>query len=420
MTITRTSETDGTRVLWIDDQIAMFGAHLEDLEDNNFDVISVNSADEALSTIRRGEQFDAIIVDLKMPDVDGIALLERLSDEMEVDDARPRLIVLSSFLYDPMIRRRLVDLNMNVALLEKTRGKANRGRRPLSTRLQQLLANTETTRPTGDQFVKWDQEASMLDPFEISYEIYRDSPMVVRLELDRKALRLTSKTRQALSREGVVWSLFCGSSHEPSRTATDTDEIPTDEEVFDFATRCGHPPYEFYEQGQYEEFADANLAELGDDDAATGCPGAPDFPYFHVSVVHREEGDIAINIERDFHFDSGLDITAFDLETALLMGLTVANDKPTKAAKYDGVDHSFYSLTGDAFIDRGRKGSFSITLNGRAYLDWAEVPFSRRCSEFRCTASDLCFRRYALLGRNLLVENGLLLDLRRIDSRQDG
>lgn len=412
-TATMPNHTDIARILWVDDQITAFGPHIDDLEDSGYEVIAVRTADEALSTVRGGDHFDAILVDLKMPDSDGTELLHELYSEVS-DVKSTKVIVLSSFLYDPIIRRQLVELNMNVALLEKTRASTDRPAASLAQRLQDVLEREGVAPPASVQFTDWDAAAKSLDPFEVSFESYLDSPMVVRLQLDRQAQAATRGVRVELTEKGVVWSLFCGSSQKPLLTVADVSEIPSDEQVFALASREGHPPYEFYERGEFEELTSTDVDSGRQIHGREGCPGAPDYPFFRIAVIHLREDNFAFNRSREVHFDSGLDTTAFDLDAALKMGLDVDTGNPAKFVQYDGQDHAFYTLSGDANVDRGTRGSLQVTISGRAYPEWGNSPFSRRCCNFGCTASELCRRRHALLGRNLLVENGLELDLRRI------
>jgi CheY-like chemotaxis protein len=419
MSVVTETQPTTTTVLWVDDQIAAFGAHIEDLEENGYAVIAVATPEEALSTIRRGNHLDAILVDLKMPDTDGIELLQRIYSEV-ADPSRTRIVALSSYLYDRTVRSRLVSLNMNVALLEKM--PAEGGSSPLVTRIGEVLASEDVAPPPGRQFVAWDREAKTLDPFDISFEAYLESPLVVRTQLDQKAQLATRDARAHLARKGIAWSLFCGSSETPVRTATHPADIPSDEEVFRIASGTGHPPYEFFEEGQFEEYAGAFEEHAGSiiqrtagAPYAAGCPGDPDYPYFRISVVHRH-GDVSLNRSRDFHFDSGLDMTAFGLGAAIEIGLNVDTRNPAKVVKYAGREHVFYAVSGEAYVERGDHGSLEVTIIGRAYPDWTCTPFSRQCAEFKCSEEGICFRRHALLGRNLLVENELELDLRRVRS----
>lgn len=409
-------DTDTATLLWIDDQITTFGPHIESLEEAGYAVIAVATAGEALSTLGRGDHFDVILVDLKMPDSDGIALLAKLS--AGATSARsPQLIVLSSFLYDPAIRRRLVALNLNVALLEKTGASPNDSTVPLSRRISELLTRRDTIPVAEDQFTSWDRAAEASSPFEITLETYLSSPMVVRLQLDKRAQIETRKARAKLAKKGVVWSCFCGSDRDPLLAVTDISEIPPDERLFALASSAGHPPYEFYARGEFEEHTSRDHEPADDNDEVDGCPGAPDYPFFRVDVVRQHDGNVSYHRSRDFHFDSGLDITAFDLEAALKLGLNVETNKPAKVAVYGEDEHLCYALSGDAYVDRGTRGAVEVSISGRAYLEWLTSPFARECDPAKCGSKKLCFRRHALLGRNVLVENELQLDVRPMGRR---
>jgi CheY-like chemotaxis protein len=397
-------------LLWVDNQIGKFGPHIDNLRECGFRVTAVASAEEAISTIRSRATFDVIMVDLKMPKEDGIELLRRIKEEGH-DSGKTKIIVLSSFLYEKVIRGRLVDLNMNVVLLEKVGGGPERKNESLAERVLAKVTRDDAAQPAKEEFSRWDKMAKSLDPFEISYEGYLESPMLVRRQLDSEARAATKKARTRLAKDGVVWVLFCGSAKEPSQTATDISEIPSDEEIFALASGRGHPPYEFFDQGEFEEL-EGTVADPGG--ASGGKGGCTDYPFFKLRVMHQHEDDVSFNRSRDFHFDSGLDVTAFSLETALEFGLDVDYARPAKFITYREKEHAFYPTSGEAVVERGDRGTLSIQISGRAYLEWEEAPFSRRCRDFRCTAGEMCFRRHALLGRNLLVENELQLDIRDI------
>ena len=72
-------------VLLVDDneQWATFvGGELES-HDPDLDVVVVASATEALLTLRESDSIDCVVTDYRMPDIDGIALLERVREEFE-------------------------------------------------------------------------------------------------------------------------------------------------------------------------------------------------------------------------------------------------------------------------------------------------------------------------------------------------
>jgi len=101
------------------------------------------------------------------------------------------------------------------------------------------------------------------------------------------------------------------------------------------------------------------------------------------------------------------------VDTALMFGFSVENDRPAKCIEYDNRDLLFYPFTSEAYIEQQTLGSLDVKLNGRAYLDWIDTPFCRRCETTGCAEGLVCRRRHGLLGRNLLADNRLLLALRK-------
>jgi two-component system cell cycle sensor histidine kinase/response regulator CckA len=80
------------RVLLIDDEIAV-GRSIHALLAPDIEVVAVTHAAEALERIARGEQFDAILCDLMMPEVGGAELYRRLARDSPA--AANRLVFMS-------------------------------------------------------------------------------------------------------------------------------------------------------------------------------------------------------------------------------------------------------------------------------------------------------------------------------------
>ncbi len=68
-----------TRILWADDEISMLKPHIIYLEEKGFEVVAVNSGDEALERVEE-ENFDIVFLDEQMPGLSGIAVLEKLKE----------------------------------------------------------------------------------------------------------------------------------------------------------------------------------------------------------------------------------------------------------------------------------------------------------------------------------------------------
>jgi CheY-like chemotaxis protein len=83
--------TDRPRVLAIDDEPGILEL-LELAFEDDYEVVAVPSGAEALALLERGESFDAVLCDLMMPDIDGIAIHEYL------ERTRPELARCTIFL----------------------------------------------------------------------------------------------------------------------------------------------------------------------------------------------------------------------------------------------------------------------------------------------------------------------------------
>lgn len=66
------------RVLLAEDELLVRATAEEDLKDLGFEVVAASSGDEAVLLIERGERFDLLVTDIRMPGaIDGWALARR-------------------------------------------------------------------------------------------------------------------------------------------------------------------------------------------------------------------------------------------------------------------------------------------------------------------------------------------------------
>jgi DNA-binding NtrC family response regulator len=77
------------RVLVVDDRAAMAEMIAEELGERGFDACAITSGREALSLLRT-ERIDALVTDLRMPEVDGLVLLRT---SIELDPSRPVIMM---------------------------------------------------------------------------------------------------------------------------------------------------------------------------------------------------------------------------------------------------------------------------------------------------------------------------------------
>ncbi len=79
------------RVLIVDDEVEFAATLAERLRLRGFDALAVSGADEAMARIHADFGPDVVVLDLKMPDVDGLAALSLLKQE----DATVEVILLT-------------------------------------------------------------------------------------------------------------------------------------------------------------------------------------------------------------------------------------------------------------------------------------------------------------------------------------
>lgn len=103
----------GVRLLLVDDDSLVLGSFRRALERGGATVKPVSSGEAAIEAVDAGEQFDAAVLDIVMPGIDGIETLHRLRE------VRPELPVLLCSGYPDIARRRRIRLDELTRFLRK-------------------------------------------------------------------------------------------------------------------------------------------------------------------------------------------------------------------------------------------------------------------------------------------------------------
>jgi DNA-binding response OmpR family regulator len=82
------SSLTGRRILIVDDDVCLTGLLRQEFEDDRYTVDVAHDGEEALGILQGATRYDLVILDLNLPKLDGIALLER------VRPIQPRLRML--------------------------------------------------------------------------------------------------------------------------------------------------------------------------------------------------------------------------------------------------------------------------------------------------------------------------------------
>ncbi len=96
-----TARLDGWRVLAVEDQVDMLESLRRMLEDQGARVTAVGSGLEAYDLLRsRAQDFDAVVSDIGMPQMDGYELIRRIRGELALSPARLPAIALTAYVRD--------------------------------------------------------------------------------------------------------------------------------------------------------------------------------------------------------------------------------------------------------------------------------------------------------------------------------
>ena len=77
------------RILIVDDEIEMAAVIADELGDLGYNAVALRSGREALERLKH-DSFDALVTDLRMPSVDGLALLRA---SRALDPSRPVIVI---------------------------------------------------------------------------------------------------------------------------------------------------------------------------------------------------------------------------------------------------------------------------------------------------------------------------------------
>ena len=89
-----------TRVLVVDDHADMAEMVADDLCDRGYEGVAATSGAEAVRLLQT-QRFDALVTDLRMPDIDGLALLRA---SQSLDPSRPVILMTAFMAIDTAMR----------------------------------------------------------------------------------------------------------------------------------------------------------------------------------------------------------------------------------------------------------------------------------------------------------------------------
>lgn len=99
-----------SKVLIVDDESDILQEVAECLEFEGFDILTANSGAEGLDTLRQNEAIRVVVTDLKMPGMDGAAMLEQARGEGLIGERGT--VLVSGHMLDESVDPGLADVMM--------------------------------------------------------------------------------------------------------------------------------------------------------------------------------------------------------------------------------------------------------------------------------------------------------------------
>ena len=81
------------KILIVDDDQSILRLYQEELEEDGYEIVTAASGTEGLATFE-AEEFDLVMLDIHLPDIDGIKLLRQMKEK------KPRMPIIMSTAYD--------------------------------------------------------------------------------------------------------------------------------------------------------------------------------------------------------------------------------------------------------------------------------------------------------------------------------
>lgn len=90
------------RILIVDDELYLRELYEEVIQSAGFDVETALDGKEGLEKIRTGN-FDLVLLDVMMPELDGIGVLQKLKNENPKPARMPVIVICTNLSHDPVI-----------------------------------------------------------------------------------------------------------------------------------------------------------------------------------------------------------------------------------------------------------------------------------------------------------------------------
>lgn len=382
---------EGRSILWVDDQIANYQAHIRCMEEAGIEVVSAMTTSSALEQVQ-SRHFDAAIIDLLVPSDGGVVLLENLR-ERQVQCVNT---VLSSYSDIDSFREGIEQLEYRVSILEKSQLVEARSRRFVEEFMPALFRQPSEN---SGKFPTLESLPPTRSVFDVTYSQFLEMTPGARVLLTEMAHQEGRETIKQQFDDGAAWVLLCGDGDEAFRVEDSLDRIPSVDEIIQWAAGRDRVPFQFIRPLAIDDF---------DGKLPSRCS---------LKSYARDYPTVTIEIDKKFtmHFDTGSPFTIVD-EECVREGWLSASPLTQFIETGKG------TWTGFQIEQRGllhcQESTFTqgVNFKGVTHPNWKNSLLAREClpdCAYHQKGNKGCIFRRGLVGRKLLQDNDVTIAMGR-------
>jgi len=393
-------DIDSLIVLWVDDQINDYSEYIEEMEQFGLTIVTADSINKSLDILKLDTNFDLILLDLRFSsggtEVEtGFSFLKATT--------KPRLnipiCILSSYLHLETNQNKINRIRRNAFTLDKQIPDPGTKAFEMFVNRIKYYANNPAERTPFAHQKTLEKTLQNRNPFEINFREYMEMPSRVKKKVRESAESILKDQLQREFDKGYIWVLFCGDSKKPIKAVTEESKIPSHSEIAVMGMDIDRVPFQY------------STPDHIDDIATSGCSG-PSKVSSYPTVTLELGGE-----ELSVHFDTGSPFIYMSFELLTELKLTSLNgmivDGRRSFSSYEYINEKIKAK----LIDQKGTKRIGVDLNVRAVKNWDQCPFIFYCKPSCGREGEICKNRQGLVGRNLIFDNGISLEICGVEGK---
>ena len=370
------------RLLWIDDRVDIHRALIRRIEAVGVKVTATETLEDGINHLDRCI-YDHILLDAMLGHQSSLPEIPRLLTAGH----GAALSICSGFMYQDELKSQrnsaAEKTGLEIGIVEKAALPDIDSPEEVTNFLNKIFVNDEP-KPNINGL------SNDGDDILLPFHIYNTLGIDEKLSWLVKVGASVQEVADSLFSEGIVYVLFCGNPEKPVILAQNYDEIPTEEQVLQYARKEGYAPLAIHNLGIF-------------DDIPNKCCSSAKLNTYPALKVTIENGE-----SEEVHFDSGASLSVMSYEWYCEKGWIPYTDNPNLLRVGEmlvtGVRFKIENCT---FTD---SVGAEIAADFSAYwiINWKDtrlaIPCGPQCDNAWCKTThsrEICRFRTGLLGRSL-------------------